>query len=112
VVLYRNKENSMKIVILVIMLPFLIPIVLAIIFIIKIIVKGKNEAWIGTVIDKNHNTKRDDEFKNKVNHFYSLKMKMKEGRERNIAVSSEFWNSVTVGDLVEKPKGALYPKKV
>jgi hypothetical protein len=83
----------MKIVILVLMLPFLIPIVLAIIFIIKIIVKGKNEAWTGTVIDKNHTTKQDDEFKNKINHFYSLKIKMKEGRERNIAVSSEFWNS-------------------
>jgi hypothetical protein len=102
----------MKILVLVLMLPFLIPIVLAILFIIKIIVKGKNEGWTGTVIDKNHNTKRDDEYKNKVDHFYSLKMKMTDGRERNIAVSGEFWNTCALGDTVEKPKGALYPKKV
>jgi hypothetical protein len=102
----------MKIVILVLMLPFLVPIILAILFIIKIVLKGKNEAWKGTVIDKNHTTKRDDEFKHKINHFYSLKMKMTDGKERNIAVSSEFWSSCEVGDTVEKPKGALYPKKV
>jgi hypothetical protein len=102
----------MNILVLVLMLPFLIPIVLAILFIIKIIMKGKNEGWIGTVIDKNHHTKRDDEYKNKVDHFYSLKMKMKDGRERNIAVSGEFWNACVIGDTVEKPKGALYPKKV
>jgi hypothetical protein len=102
----------MKLILVLLMLPFLIPIVLAILFIVKIVLKGKNEAWSGTVIDKNHKTQRDDEFKNKINHFYSLKMKMKDGRERNIAVSGEFWDSCKIGDTIEKPKGALYPKRV
>jgi heme/copper-type cytochrome/quinol oxidase subunit 1 len=91
---------------------FLLPFIAFIAFVIKLIVKGKNEAWKGTIIDKNHNTKRDSDNHNRVEHFYSLKTEMTNGKIRNIAVSSEFWNSCKVGDVIEKPKGALYPKKV
>lgn len=102
----------MKIIILVLMLPFLVPIILAILFILKIILKGKNKSWVGTVLDKNHNTKRDTDYKHKIDHYYSLKIKMNNGKERNIAVSGEFWNSCNIGDTIEKSKGALYPKKI
>lgn len=90
---------------------FLLPFVAFIVFVIKLIVKGKNEGWKGTVIDKNHNTRRDSDHHNKVDHFFSLKIKMTDGKERNIAVSSQFWNDCKVGDTIEKPKGDLYPKK-
>ena len=90
---------------------FLLPFVAFIVFIIKLIVKGKNEAWKGTVIDKNHNTKRDSDEHNRIEHLYSLKIKMTDGKERNIAVSGQFWNSCKVGDTIEKPKGAIYPTK-
>jgi len=95
-----------------IMLPFIIPIVLAAVFILRIFLKGKAEGWKGTVIDKSHKTKDDDDHPHKVEHFYSLKCKMTDGKERNIAVSSEFWASCNVGDIIEKPKGAIFPKKV
>lgn len=91
---------------------FLLPFIAFIYLIVKLIVKGKNEAWKGTVIDKNHNTKRDSDRHNRIEHFYSLKIKMTDGKERNIAVSGEFWNSCKVGDVIEKPKGALYPTKL
>lgn len=91
---------------------FLLPFIAFIAFVIKLIVKGKNEAWKGEVIDKNHNTKRDSDRHNKIEHFYSLKVKMTDGKERNIAVSGDFWRSCEVGDTIEKPKGALYPTKV
>lgn len=96
-----------------IMLPFIIPIVIAAVFIFKIFMKGKAEGWKGTIIDKSHNSKRGSfEDSHKTEHFYSIKVKMSDGKERNIAVSSEFWKSCEIGDKIEKPKGALFPKKV
>ena len=92
---------------------FLLPFIAFIAFIIKLIVKGKNEAWKGTIIDKSHNAKRGSfEDSNKTENFYSLKIKMADGKERNIAVSSKFWSDSKVGDTIEKPKGAMYPTKV
>ena len=102
----------MRLVIFLIMLPFLLPIVAVAFFILRLFLKGKAEGWKGEVIDKAHNTKRDDEYKNKVDHFYSLRVRMTDGKERNIAVASEFYRTCNVGDMVEKPKGAMYPKKV
>lgn len=102
----------MRLVVLLVMLPFLIPIILAVLFIIKLILKGKAEGWKGTVLDKNHNSKRDFDDHNKIEHFYSLKVKMTDGKIRNIAVNSQFYEECTAGDVIEKPKGALFPKKV
>ena len=92
---------------------FLLPFIAFIAFIIKLIVKGKNEGWKGTVIDKSHNAKRGSfEDSNKVENFYTVKVKMTDSKERNIAVSSQFWNTCKVGDVIEKPKGEMYPTKV
>jgi hypothetical protein len=103
----------MKGCIFLIMLPFLIPIVLAAVFIFKIFMKGKAEGWKGTVIDKSHNSKRGSfEDSKKIEHFYSLKVKMEDGKERNIAVASQFYSECNIGDVIEKPKGAVFPKKV
>lgn len=82
-------------------------------FIFKIFMKGKNEGWKGTILDKSHNSKRGSfEDSKKIEHFYSFKVKMIDGKERNIAVSSQFWSECKVGDAIEKPKGAIFPKKV
>jgi len=102
----------MRLVIFLVMLPFLLPIIVAAFFILRIFLKGKAEGWKGEVLDKSHNTKRDDEHKNKINHFYSLRVRMENGSERNIAVNSEFYQACAVGDIIEKPKGAIFPKKV
>jgi hypothetical protein len=100
----------MRLAILVIMLPFLIPIVLVILFIIKLVLKGKNEGWRGTVIDKIYKERRDDD--NRMEHFYTLKIKTDDAKERNIAVSPIFYEECKIGDTIEKPKGKLYPVKV
>jgi len=89
---------------------FLLPFIAFIALIIKLITKSKNEGWKGTVINKLHNTKRDDD--NRLEHTYTLTVNMTTGQERHIAVSSEFWNTCKVGDIIEKPKGTLFPKKV
>ena len=103
----------MKGCVLLIMLPFLIPIVITLVFILKIFFKGKAEGWKGEIIDKSHNSKRGSfEDSHKVEHFYSLKVKMTNGRIRNIAVSSPFYGECEIGDIIEKSKGALFPRKV
>ncbi len=91
---------------------FLLPFIAVIYFIIKLVVKGKNEGWKGTIINKLHKTKDDDEHPHKKDHFYTLTVNMTDGQERHIGVSEEFWNMCKVGDIIEKPKGELYPKKV
>jgi hypothetical protein len=102
----------MRLVVLLVMLPFLIPIVLAILFIAKIFLKGKAEGWKGKIIDKNYNSKRDFDDHNKIEHFYSFKVQMTDGKIRNIAVNSQFYGECEIGEEIEKPKGAVFPKKV
>ncbi len=103
----------MKGCVVLLMLPFLMPIVIAAIFIFKIFMKGKAEGWKGTILDKSHNSKRGSfEDSKKIEHFYSFKVKMIDGKERNIAVTSQFWADCKIGDIIEKTKGAIFPKKV
>lgn len=94
-----------------IMLPFILPIVIVAIFLLRIFLKGKAEEWKGTVVDKKHTTQYDNE-KRRDEHFYSLRVKMTDGKERDVAVMSDFWASCKNGDVIEKPKGAIFPKKV
>lgn len=96
-----------------VMLPFVIPIALVFIFIVKLILKGKAEGWKGKIVDKTHTSKRGSfEDSEKVEHYYALKVLMSDGKERNIAVSGQFYSECEVGDEVEKSKGSLYPRKV
>jgi hypothetical protein len=101
----------MKGCVVLLMLPFLLPIIGAIVLIVWLINKSKNEGWSGTVIDKSHNTKRDDDSPHKTEHFYVLVVKTKE-RDRKVAVSAENYALFQIGDKIEKPKGSLFPKKV
>jgi hypothetical protein len=73
--------------------------------------KGKAQGWKGTVVDKKHTTQHDSE-KDRDEQFYSLKVKMEDGKVHNVAVTSDFWASCKNGDVIEKPKGAIFPRKV
>jgi len=103
----------MKGCVVLLMLPFLIPIIVAAIFIVKIFLKGKAQGWKGEVIDKSYNAKRGSfENSKKIEHFYSLKVKMTDGQTHNVAVSSQFYKDCNIGDIIEKQKGELFPKKI
>lgn len=91
---------------------FLLPFVAVIYLIIKLVVKAKNQGWKGTVINKLHKTKDDPDRPHHEEHFYTLTVSMDNGEEHHIAVSYDFWNSIKIGDKIEKPKGELQPKKV
>ncbi len=76
----------------------------------KLIFKAKSDSWVGEVIDKGHNTKRDSS-SNKIEHFYFFKVRIENGEEHNIATSQKFFNEIKVGDKLKKEKGSLWPKK-
>jgi hypothetical protein len=75
----------------------------------KLILKGKNQAWVGEVIEKVAFEKEDDDTKRKT-RLLSLKVKLKNGEIHSIPAHVDFFNTVKVGDTLEKEKGALWPK--
>lgn len=91
---------------------FLFLILLFFTFIGRLILKSKNEDWQGEVIDKKHNEVRDNEYKNKMNHYYYLLVKTENGSERKIGLSSVMWDKFSIGDKLHKPKGKLFPEKI
>ena len=76
----------------------------------KLISKSKNESWRGEVIDKKHNVAEDMD--DKVTNSYFLVVKMENGEERNIGLSSAMWDKFKKGDKLQKPKGKLMPEKL
>jgi len=77
----------------------------------KLVLKAKSDAWVGEVIDKGHNTKKDSDSK-RLEHFYFYRVRLENGEEHNIATSIKFWNEIKVGDKLKKDKGSLWPKKI
>jgi hypothetical protein len=77
--------------------------------VIKLLWSGRNQAWEGVVVDKIYNQKREDK---KMHSFYSLAIKVDGVGERKIAVGSEFYNRVKVGDRLRKEKGKMWPEKI
>jgi len=103
----------MKGAVFVIFLPFILPIIVVGVFIIRIILKGRKESWRGEVLNKSYNSKKGSfEDSKKIEHFYTLEVKMEKGNIRNIAVSSKFYDECEIGDKIEKPSGVLYPRKI
>ena len=80
-------------------------------FVGKLLLKAKNDAWVGEVVDKSHVTKDKDD-SNLKEHLYSLKVRMENGETHSIPASTEFFNQVQVGDKLKKEKGSLWPKKI
>ena len=77
----------------------------------KLFLKGKSAAWIGEVVDKSH-VEKDKDDSNKKEHFYSLKVKLENGEVHAIPAHKDFFDSIKVGDKLEKKKGELWPKKI
>jgi hypothetical protein len=81
--------------------------------VLKMIAKTKASSWKGVIVDKLYNERRGSfEDSHKMEHFYTLVVKTDEGQTRKIAVAKPMYDSCTVGDKLEKPKGALNPTKV
>ena len=77
----------------------------------KLVIKGKNQAWVGEVIDKNYVQKKDDD-SHRVSHLYSLKVQLENGEVHSIPAKTDFYNQIKVGDKLEKKKGAFWPVKI
>jgi len=75
----------------------------------KLFIKGKNQAWIGEVIEKVVFEKEDDDTHRK-SRLLSLKVKLENGEVHSIPARVDFYNKVKVGDKLEKKKGALWPE--
>jgi hypothetical protein len=80
--------------------------------ILKIVNQTKNSYWKGNVTDKLYNAVEEDSDNNSKTPFYTIVVKTGEGLTRKIAVRKEMYDSVKVGDVLEKPKGKLNPVKV
>lgn len=84
----------------------------------KLVLKAKADSWEGEVIDKGHHIKqtRHEITKGlqttKKENLYSIKVRLDNGEIHNIAVSSDFYQKIKVGDRLRKEKGDLWPKKI
>ena len=90
---------------------FFVLIAIFIGFIIKLIFKTKGEAWMGKVIDKKINERRDSET-NRMEYFYVLVTQMSDGKVRNLGVAKGLYDQFEVGDAIGKNKGELLPHKI
>jgi len=81
-------------------------------FIAKMLVKTRNSSWTGEVIDKMHNTRRDDENPHKINHFYVLVVRPDGGgRDMKLGIAQQLYDQFEIGDKIRKDKGEMLPKK-
>ena len=94
---------------LIILVPMGLLMALFIFIVFRMIGKTKKDYWIGQVTDKLYNEKRQDH--HKMSHFYTLVVKTTSGQVRKVAVTSQMYESCSVGDTLEKPLGALNPVK-
>lgn len=78
--------------------------------VIKLIMKGKNASWKGVIVDKVHNSKRNED--NKLENFYSLVIKTEVGKEIKLGVSASQFEDYKIGDKLDKIKGDIWPTKV
>ncbi|MCJ7793009.1 MAG: hypothetical protein MUP45_03470 [Candidatus Marinimicrobia bacterium] len=78
----------------------------------KLIKKGKASAWEGELVDKKHLQRRDDENSRKINDFFTLVFKTKEGKQIKVGVAKEEYGQWQIGNKGEKKKGELRVRKV
>lgn len=79
----------------------------------KLIMKGKNMAWKGTLKDKKYVQKDvDDDGFHKTEHFYTLIFETEEGKQIKLGVARGVYDQWNIGDKGEKKKGEIWPKKI
>lgn len=89
---------------------FLVFVILPAVVIIKLVKKSKKSSWSGKVIDKKHNVTEDMD-DNTVESYYVVVKMDGGGRDRNIGMSKQLWETFKVGDKIKKPAGKLLPEK-
>jgi len=82
-----------------------------IILVVKLINKGRKMAWVGTLVDKMHKSRRDSD-SNREEHFYTLVFKTTEEKIVKVGTSKEVYDTYNIGDQAEKKSGELWPKKI
>lgn len=90
---------------------FLILVLGFFVLIFKLIKKGRDSAWKGTLIDKKY-FEKDREDSQLKDHFYTLVFETDEKKSVKVGVSKEIYATYKTGDRAEKVKGELYIKKL
>jgi len=80
--------------------------------VIYLIARGKAQSWTGTVTNKIYNEKDKEGYTNRKEHFYSLEIKLDDGKIVHIAVDSQRYNDIKTGDRLKKEKGQNWPEKI
>ena len=77
-----------------------------------LVMRGKKQAWLGTIISKEYREKEDFDDSNKKESIYTVKIKIDNGKEFNMAVDSGRYHAWKEGDRLKKESGKLWPEKV
>jgi hypothetical protein len=75
-----------------------------------LIIRGRNQAWIGTVTEKIENTGMDEDGDPK--QYLSIALKLDDGKNVKIAVTSQKYKEWKVGDRLQKKSGQNWPEKI
>ena len=75
--------------------------------------KRMKESWKGKIEDKKiiQETQRRDEYNTKVDVFY-LYIKLSDGSSKKISVGKKLYDSISIGDNIEKKPGMYDPVKI
>lgn len=79
--------------------------------VIVLILKGRKQAWTGTIIDKSANEKTDMD-SDRTSVIYSVKIRTDEGKEFNYGVDATKYNEYKIGDRLKKESGKLWAEKI
>lgn len=77
-----------------------------------LVMRGKKQAWVGTIISKTYREKEDFDDSNKKESIYTVKIKIDGGHEFNMAVDSGRYDQWKEGDRLKKEAGKLWPEKI
>ena len=81
------------------------------VLIIFLVLKGRNQAWTGTIIDKNFNESSDID-SGDISTNYFVRIRKPEGKEFNLSVDRGKYDEYKVGDKLKKESGKLWPEKI
>ena len=87
----------------IIIIPFSVLVVI-------VILKGRNQTWKGTIVDKLENTHTDMDDHTTTN--LVVVVQIDGGREAKVAVDAGRYNAWNVGDRLQKVKKESWPKKI
>ena len=92
-------------------LPFLLLVGGFIFLVLKLLKKQKDIYWIGEIIDKKTLQHEDKESDRTVTD-HMIIVRTEEGKEVKAGLSRQMYESLNIGDMVEKKVGSFYPVKV